>query len=106
MNYLQYPSNLLYIYIYILITLSFQTKYCQKITTGKGIGHVYEHIQINRPYTSPTILFSVTNRLVYTNLHITTGIISASPDKIIQTKPLLRPNTTNKLDTSVNIDNE
>ena len=39
-------------------------------------------------------------------MHVTTGSISASPYEIIQTKLLSIPNTTNKLDNSVNIDDE
>ena len=43
---------------------------------------------------------------MYTTPHVTTGVISASMDDIIQTKPLSIPNTTNKLDLDVNIDAE
>ena len=39
-------------------------------------------------------------------MNVTAGSISAYPDDIIQTKALIIPNTTNKLITSVNIDDE
>ena len=65
----------------------------------KGVGIVYNNSQFNCNH--PT--FVIPQRSVYTTVHVTTGNISALPNDIIQSKTLSIPNTTNKLDTSVNI---
>ena len=87
--------------IYFFLTLYFD----HNIAMGKGISHVYKRSHRNWPYPSPNTICFVSLCFVNPTLQVTTGGISASPENLIKARPLSIPNSTHKLDSSVNIDN-
>ena len=73
---------------------------------GRRSGRVYKHSQRNWPYSSPIMKICIPTRSVNKAPYATILISIASPDNIVQTKPLSVLDATIKLDTAVNIDDE
>ena len=98
-----YPISIFYIYIYLFALFFILIAVFQTVTMVRIIYRVFRYIHSNWTYSSPNTPFVVPPRSLNPTLQVTTVQRSSLPDNIIQTKTLLSPNCTKKLDSSVYI---